>query len=94
MARNPTMIQRRTSVPAYIQLAEHLKSRIRMGHFKPGARMQGEQELIKDTGLSRITVRAALKLLERDGWAIRRQGIGTFAGACDQPRIIHCQYYT
>jgi len=47
--------------------------------------MQGEQELIKDFGLSRITVRAALKLLERDGWVVRKQGIGTFAGhAIDQ----------
>jgi GntR family transcriptional regulator len=80
MTKNPTIIQRRTSVPAYIQLAEHLKSRIQMGHFQPGARMQGEQELIKDFGLSRITVRAALKLLERDGWVVRRQGVGTFAG--------------
>ena len=79
MTKNPTMIQRRTSVPAYIQLAEHLKSRIRMGQFKPGARMPGEQELIKESGLSRITVRAALKLLERDGWVLRRH-IGTFAG--------------
>ena len=68
------------SVPAYTQLAEQLKARIGRGEFKPGARMPGEQELIAQTGLSRVTVRAALNMLARDGWVVRRQGIGTFAG--------------
>ena len=68
------------SVPAYTQLATQLKARIGRGEFKPGARMPSEQELIADTGLSRVTVRAALNILARDGWLVRRQGIGTFAG--------------
>ncbi len=68
------------SVPAYIQLAEQLKARIGRGEFKPGARMPSEQELIADTGLSRVTVRAAVNMLARDGWLVRRQGVGTFAG--------------
>lgn len=74
------MIWRQTSVPAYTQLAERLKARIGQGHFKPGSRMPGEQELIAETGLSHVTVRAALKMLERDGLVVRKQGIGTFAG--------------
>jgi GntR family transcriptional regulator len=76
-----SMIKRRRSVvPAYVQLAEQLKSRIKGGEFAPGALMPNEQELIKENKLSRITVRAALKVLEHDGWIIRKQGIGTFAG--------------
>src|SRR5262245_59326582 len=76
-----SMIKRRRSVvPAYVQLAEQLKSRIKSGEFAPGALMPNEQVLIKENSLSRITVRAALKVLERDGWVIRKQGIGTFAG--------------
>lgn len=69
-----------SSLPAYTQLAEQLKVRIAGGEFTPGARMPSEQELVADTGLSRITVRAALNMLARDGWVIRRQGVGTFAG--------------
>jgi GntR family transcriptional regulator len=79
------MSRRETSVPAYTQLAERLKARIGRGDFKPGSRMPGEQELIAETGLSRITVRAALNMLVRDGWVVRKQGIGTFAAhAIDQ----------
>jgi GntR family transcriptional regulator len=74
------MPRRQSSVPAYTQLAERLKAQIGNGEFEPGARMPGEQELVAQTGLSRVTVRAALNLLVRDGWVVRKQGIGTFAG--------------
>jgi GntR family transcriptional regulator len=30
------------------------------------------------SGLSRVTVRAAVGILERQGWLVRRQGLGTF----------------
>jgi GntR family transcriptional regulator len=74
------MIRLQPSVPAYIQVAEQLKARIGGGEFKPGARIPSEQQLVADTGLSRVTVRAALDMLARDGWLVRRQGVGTFAG--------------
>lgn len=73
------MSRRPSSIPAYSQLAEQLKARIGRGEFKPGERVPGEQDLIAETGLSRVTVRAALTLLARDGWVVRKQGIGTFA---------------
>ncbi len=68
------------SVPAYTQLAERLKARIGSGELQPGARVPSEQELIAVTGLSRVTVRAALSMLARDGLLVRRQGVGTFVG--------------
>ncbi len=68
------------SVPVYTQLAEQLKTQICSGEFKPGARIPSEQELIAASGLSRVTVRAALKMLTRDGMLVRRQGVGTFVG--------------
>jgi GntR family transcriptional regulator len=81
----PMTVDRARSVPSYVQLAEHLETRIVRGDIAPGARLPSEQQLIEQTGLSRITVRHALTLLERDGWIIRRQGLGTFAGqAIDQ----------
>jgi len=81
----PTTVDRARSVPSYAQLAEHLKTRIVRGDIPPGGRLPSEQQLIEETGLSRITVRHGLTLLEREGWIIRRQGLGTFAGqAIDQ----------
>lgn len=68
----------RGSVPASTQLAEALKAAIVKQRVPRGGRLPTERELIDRTGLSRVTVRAAVGLLERQGWLIRRQGLGTF----------------
>ena len=68
----------RGSVPASTQLAEALKAAIVKQKVPRGGRLPTERELIDRTGLSRVTVRAAVGLLERQGWLIRRQGLGTF----------------
>ncbi|MCV7441571.1 GntR family transcriptional regulator [Mycobacterium paraense] len=69
---------RRGSVPASTQLAEALKAAIVKQGLPRGGRLPTERELIDRTGLSRVTVRAAVGQLERQGWLVRRQGLGTF----------------
>lgn len=68
----------RGSVPASTQLAEALKAQIVQQRLPRGGRLPSERELIERSGLSRVTVRAAVGLLERQGWLVRRQGLGTF----------------
>jgi GntR family transcriptional regulator len=68
----------RGSVPASTQLAEQLKAQIVQQRLPRGGRLPSERELIERSGLSRVTVRAAVGLLERQGWLVRRQGLGTF----------------
>jgi GntR family transcriptional regulator len=68
----------RGSVPASVQLAERLKTQILEQQLPPGGRLPTERELIARSGLSRVTVRAAVGILENEGWLIRRQGLGTF----------------
>jgi GntR family transcriptional regulator len=68
----------RGSVPASAQLAEALKAEIIQQRLSRGGRLPSERELIDRSGLSRVTVRAAVGILEREGWLIRRQGLGTF----------------
>lgn len=68
----------RGSVPASAQLAEALKAQIVQQRLPHGGRLPSERELIERSGLSRVTVRAAVGLLERQGWLVRRQGLGTF----------------
>jgi len=72
-------IDRNSSIPSYVQVAESLKARIATGEIRPGARIPAERELIAQSGLSRITVRSGLAILEREGWVVRKQGLGTFA---------------
>lgn len=69
---------RRGSVPASTQLAEALKAAIVKQRVRRGGRLPSERELIDGSGLSRVTVRAAVGILEREGWLVRRQGLGTF----------------
>ncbi|MEB4207787.1 GntR family transcriptional regulator [Mycobacterium sp. 94-17] len=68
----------RGSVPASIQLAEALKAAIVKQRLPRGARLPTERDLIDSTRVSRVTVRAAVGLLERQGWLVRKQGLGTF----------------
>ncbi|BBZ72075.1 GntR family transcriptional regulator [Mycobacterium paraseoulense] len=69
---------RHGNVPASTQLAEALKAAIIKQRLPRGGLLPSERELIDRSGLSRVTVRAAVGLLERQGWLVRRQGLGTF----------------
>jgi GntR family transcriptional regulator len=49
-----------------------------------GEAIPSERQLSADLGVSRLTLRAALDDLVRDGYLVRRRGAGTFVG---QPKI-------
>ncbi len=46
--------------------------------LRPGARLPSEPTLAVELGVSRPTLREALRLLANDGWLVRRHGSGTF----------------
>src|SRR5579875_1314564 len=56
------------------------------GRFRPGDRLPPEQELAGMLGVSRGTLRSALRRLEERGEIVRRQGSGTFVGSMGPPR--------
>jgi GntR family transcriptional regulator len=74
-------IDKNTSTPSYLQIADLLKSEIRDGKFPPGGRLPTEAELVSRSKLSRITVRKGIEVLENEGWVVRKQGLGTFVQA-------------
>ncbi len=59
-------------------LAGELELRIRAGEWEVGARLPTEVELVSQYGMSRSTVRAAVKSMERQGLVSTHQGRGTF----------------
>ncbi len=67
-----------SKIPLYYQLENVLREKITSGSFNGGERLPTEIELIEQYGVSRITVRQALKALSDDGLIERRQGRGTF----------------
>ena len=55
-----------------------------IGRLGVGATIPSERQLSSDLGVSRLTVRAALDELAREGYLVRRRGSGTFV---QQPKI-------
>ena len=77
---------RRTSLPLYHQLKELLTEKIEDGEWQAGYKLPTELELSAEFGVSRITVRQAMQLLESNGLVERKRGLGTFVG---RPKVSH-----
>ena len=71
-------IDKKSYLPAYVQLANILKQRISSGIYQPGNRMPAEASLAKHFGLSAMTARQAVGVLAEEGLVKRVQGSGTF----------------
>lgn len=65
--------------PLYLQIKESLKKQILAGEYAPYQRMPSESDLMATFGVSRITVRQALRDLHSEGLIFSTQGKGTFA---------------
>jgi GntR family transcriptional regulator len=64
-----------------VDVAERaLRSWLATGRHRPGERLPPEQELSAHLGISRGTLRTALRRLEESGEIVRRQGSGTYVG--------------
>lgn len=64
----------RGGVPAYYRLYVLLAQRIRDRELAPGALLMSENEMAAEYGVSRITVRKAMDVLEKEGLISRRRG--------------------
>jgi GntR family transcriptional regulator len=72
------MLRRKVPVPLYHQLELQLRAAIEEGRFRPGDQLPTEAALQQEYGVSRVTVRTALKRLEEDGLISTYQGRGAF----------------
>ena len=61
--------------PAYQQLADELREQITSGRLRPGQRLPTEPELCLRTGVSRSTVREALRLLASQHLIVTTRGV-------------------
>ena len=64
--------------PLYAQASEALRTLVQCGEYAPGDRLPSEIELSQRLGISRPTLREALRHLEQEGSIVRRHGVGTF----------------
>ena len=66
------------SIPFYFQIANLLRQKIELGELAPGEKLPKELDLSKALGVSRVTLRQSLSILEREELVIRERGQGTF----------------
>ncbi len=66
-----------SAAPLYLQVAKTLKTEILNGQYMVGSRLPTEGSLCRRFGVSRYTVREALRRLREDGLIASRQGAGT-----------------
>lgn len=77
------LIDQDTSVPYYEQIRAYLLAKIESGEFKPHTQIPSERSLAEQFGVSRMTVKHAIKELISNGRIYTRMGKGTFV--CDVP---------
>lgn len=71
------------SGPRYVRLRRRIEQGIQAGLLRAGASLPTERDIAALTGLSRVTVRHAIKDLVDDGVIVQRQGSGSVVS--DQP---------
>ena len=88
------MLDQNSAVPLYEQLKDAIRADILSGVYKPGTRLPNEAELEAEYGVSRITVRRAVKELVSEGFIVKKQGKGTFVrsvrglSACHETEVV------
>jgi GntR family transcriptional regulator len=70
----------------YEEIARFLRAEV--ASAIPGSRLPSESELCTRFGVSRMTARAALQILDHEGLIIRRRGRGTFVASRPVPRLL------
>lgn len=75
------MVTHNSQKPLYQQVRECLEERIRTMVYLKGSKLPSEKELCDEFGVSRITIRQALDLLETMGLTTSVHGKGTFVKA-------------
>lgn len=66
------------NAPIYKQIKEIIRRRITDGVYAVNAIIPGENDLSKEFGVSRVSIRAALDILRKEGYINRRPGYGTY----------------
>jgi GntR family transcriptional regulator len=84
------MLNKDSSVPLHVQLANVLREQVIRRELEPNDRLPSERELCQQYGISRITVRQALSELAQAGLVYSSVGKGTYvANAAFQEGYSH-----
>ena len=72
------MARRTDGVRKHEQIAADLRGKINSDELRDGDRLPGENDLMRQYGVARMTARQALAALQSEGIAVARKGAGVF----------------
>ncbi|MFM0592123.1 MULTISPECIES: GntR family transcriptional regulator [Paraburkholderia] len=75
------------ATPLYVQLARKLTSAIESGQWLAGEALPSERTLVETLGISRVTARNAMQVLDDQGAIRRTRGAGTFIAPKFEQRL-------
>ncbi len=75
------LLNESSGIPLYVQVVEALTAKISAGQYLPGQKIPPEAELCTEFGVSRITIRQAIRKLVDQRVLSTKQGKGTFVNA-------------
>jgi GntR family transcriptional regulator len=85
---HPTqLVDRRSPLPVYFQIATDLRRRIAEGEWSTGERIAPELTLAREYDVSRVTVRQGIAELVKDDLLERRRGSGTYVRHRQRPLV-------
>ncbi|MEN1969849.1 GntR family transcriptional regulator [Lentibacillus sp. N15] len=89
-------MNKESSMPLYIQLAETIKEEIHQGIIKAGETIGSQRTLEKRFDVSTVTVRRAIQLLKNEELVITNHGKGTFAKPTNkvEQNLVHLQSFS
>jgi GntR family transcriptional regulator len=74
-------------MPEYNRLHNSLRGQILEGHYAAGQKLPPERDLCTEFGVSRITARHAIRLLQEQGLVERFQGRGTYVRSTKPKKV-------
>ncbi|MFR3727200.1 GntR family transcriptional regulator [Lacrimispora sp.] len=78
------MIQKDNGFPYYLQIYQEIRERILTKVYLPNHLIPSENDLVKEFGVTRATVRNAIKKLQSEGLILTEKGKGSYV---NQPKI-------
>lgn len=83
------MVKLDQKTPLYLQVKARLQQNLQSGKYQRGDKLEAEQVLARSFGVSRPTIRRAIKQLIDEGLLKQEQGRGTFVAreACEKMRL-------
>jgi GntR family transcriptional regulator len=85
-------LRKELGVPLYHQIQHLLRHRIHSGTYPPGTQIPSEHDLCGELGVSRVTLREALRELVRERLLVKVQGKGTFVSSNPPKRLTPVRY--